>query len=127
MNRIILDTNFLLIPSEFKVDIFSELNRIVNDNYELFVFQSTLQELDKIIRDEKTRYKKAAKLALLLIKQQNLKTLPNSPNLTADDAIVKNSLESDIICTQDMELKKRLKQKKIKIITLKRKKYLDFD
>ncbi|MBW2991754.1 hypothetical protein KY345_00870 [Candidatus Woesearchaeota archaeon] len=28
MRKIILDTNFLLIPGQFKIDIFSEIRRI---------------------------------------------------------------------------------------------------
>ncbi|MEM4260211.1 MAG: DNA-binding protein [Candidatus Woesearchaeota archaeon] len=122
----ILDTNFLLIPSEFNVDIFSELKRIINENFDIFLYQSTFNELNNIIEKERNKYKKAAKIALMLIKQKNLKTLPNSLNLTVDEAIIENSIETDIVCTQDIELKKKLKQKKIRVITLKRKKYLDF-
>ena len=46
--RIILDTNFLLIPGQFKVDIFQEIGKIMGESYELCIFQPTIDELTKI-------------------------------------------------------------------------------
>ena len=42
--KIILDTNFLMIPSMFKVDIFSEIERICDFKYELCIVDKTLDE-----------------------------------------------------------------------------------
>ena len=47
MKKIMLDTNFLLIPFQFKVDIFSEIERICNFNYKLCIFEQSLEELNK--------------------------------------------------------------------------------
>jgi len=48
MRKIILDTNFLLIPAQFKVDIFSEIDRICSFTYSLFVLDKSVEELKKI-------------------------------------------------------------------------------
>ena len=45
MKKIILDTNFLLIPAQFKVDIFDEIDRIMIEKYQLFVLDKTIDEL----------------------------------------------------------------------------------
>ena len=36
MIKVILDTNFLMIPYKFRVDIFSELTRVCNFSYKLY-------------------------------------------------------------------------------------------
>src|SRR3989338_2216273 len=66
---IVLDTNFLLIPGQFKVDIFRELERIIDAPYRLVVLDATIDEL-KELRDKKGakgKDKDAAKLALKLV------------------------------------------------------------
>jgi uncharacterized protein len=121
--KILLDTNFLLIPAQFKVDIFSEIDRIVDEPYKLYILEKTIDELNKIIKEQKSRHKEAANIALKLIKQKGLNTIKNSTNYSVDDIIV-DIADDYVVATQDKELKKRLKEKNIKIITLRAKKYL---
>jgi uncharacterized protein len=128
--KIILDTNFLLIPGQFKIDIFSNMHTLLNFPYELCIFRETLGELKKIA-DGNKKDKTNAKIALELIKQKNLKSLENSSNEIStylDEIILNNVSDQDIICTQDLALKRLLKAKykKIRIITLKSKKHIDF-
>ena len=121
MKKIILDTNFLLIPSQFNVDIFAEIDRIVLEKYELYIVDKTIDELEEIInkKDQKQKDKMAAKLALQLIKAKNLKVIKTQEDLIVDDIIVK--LKGYTVATQDIGLKKRLKTQ---IITLRSKKKL---
>ena len=74
MNKIILDTNFLLIPSQFNLDIFAEIERIVPGNCELFIIDKTIDELESLIQDKRQKVKdrQAAKLGLLLIKAKKV-------------------------------------------------------
>jgi len=127
MKKILLDTNFLLIPYQFNVDIFSEIDRIMLEKYQLFVLDKTIDELKKITKDEKQKLKNrnAAKLALQLIKAKKVKILKTKQDLPVDGLIVK--LKGYIVATQDIGLKKRLKGKKTQIITLRAKKTLIFD
>ena len=126
MQKILLDTNFLLIPAQFNVDIFSEINRIMLENYQLYILDKTIDELKKIIKDkkQKQKHKRAASLALQLIKAKDLKILRTKQDLPVDDLIV--NLKGYIVATQDMGLKRRLKSKKVKIIILRAKKKLVF-
>jgi len=126
---VILDTNFLLIPGQFKVDIFNELERIIAAQYELFIYEATLGELKKIASTQ-SRDSTNAKLALKLIKQKNLKSLQNSSNEKAyiDRIILDNLAENQIICTQDTALKRQIlaKNNRVRIITLKSRQALGF-
>ena len=110
MYKIILDTNFILSCLNFKIDFISEIKRISNFNYELYIFEGTLKELEN---------KKLGKLALDIIKNKNIRVI-NSKNSYVDEDIL--SLKGDyIIATNDKALIKKLK---LPIIRIKQKKYL---
>ena len=48
MLHIILDANFIVVPFQFRVDIFREIERLVPQKRELLTLSSVLKELDKI-------------------------------------------------------------------------------
>ena len=113
IKKILLDTNFLLIPAQFKVDIFSEIDRIMLANYKLYVLDKSIDELKKIIADKKQKLKnkKAAKLALQLIKAKKVNVLKTKQDKPVDDMIA--DLKGHIIATQDIALKRRLRTEKL--------------
>jgi len=124
MRRIMLDTNFLLIPAQFKVDIFSEMHRICDFSYELLVLDKTLDELKGIVEKQKGRHKKAAKLALALLNAKKVKILRTAQEGSVDDILKKTASKEDIVATQDRELRRALRKKGISLIALRQKKYL---
>ncbi len=128
--RIILDTNFLLIPSQFHVDIFSEIRRICDFDYSLAVVPETMEELKKLASDPETSLKdrNAARMALQLLKRFKVKKLANNRKLfkRADEAIIEIASMNTYVATQDRILRQRLKGKVLGIITLRQKHYLRF-
>ena len=122
MKKIILDTNALMAIAEFKIDIFSEIKRIMQHPYELFILDKTIMELNKIIEEQKGKDKVAAKLALQLI-EGKVNLIKTDAGLV-DDLIVELADENTFVCTQDMVLKQRLKAKKIAIICMRQQQYL---
>ena len=124
MQKIILDTNFLLIPAQFKVDIFSEIHRISVFKYDICILDKTVDELNKIIDEQKGKNKSAAKLALDLIKVKKLKIIKTEEG-GVDDLLL--GQKEAIIATSDKELIKKLKSKGIKIIRLRQKQYLKLE
>ena len=123
MKRIILDTNFTMIPAQFKIDIFAEINRICNFKYKIFVLDKTIDELKKIIKEQRGKHKRNASLALQLLKAKKVSIIKTKENLLVDDILVKIAKKSDYIATQDIGLKRRLKGK-ANIITMRQKKFL---
>ncbi len=123
MKKIIIDTNFLMIPYQFGVDIFSEFYRICSFNYKLYIFEQSIGELKNITQKQSGRSKKAAQFALKLIKLKNINII-KSENKDVDSLIL-GSLDKDaIIATQDILLKKKLLKKGASVIILRQKKYL---
>ncbi len=46
--EVFLDTNFMLVPLKFKLDIFSDLNRLLDYQLELTTATPVITELKKI-------------------------------------------------------------------------------
>jgi len=124
--KIVLDTNFLLIPGQLRVDIFEEIQRISDFNYELFIFEKTEKELENILKNGNLKDKTAAKIAKSLIKIKKIGILKGNNDLYVDEQIVEFAEKNQdvIIATQDLGLKKKLKN--AKLIVLKNKTHLGF-
>jgi len=123
VKKIILDTNFLLIPIQFKVDIFTEIDKICLFKYKLFIVDKTVDELKKIIEGQKGKHKFAAKIALQLIKKKNISVIKTKEG-KVDDLILELLNKDCILATQDNLLRKKAVKKGIKTIALRSKKYL---
>lgn len=123
MRKIILDTNFLMAVFQFKIDIFSEFERVCNFNYELCIFDQSIYELNNIIKNQRGRHKRAAKMALEIIKRKKVNIIKSRPN-DVDLLILENADENTIVATQDKTLKKKLLEKGISVIILRQRKYL---
>jgi rRNA-processing protein FCF1 len=119
MKKIILDTNALMAIDEFKIDLFSEINNFCDFKYKLYVLQGSIDELNKIISDQRGKYQRAAKLALGLIKAKKVEVLSSSGDV--DDLLVNYSKKEDLVLTQDIELKKRLQKP---YLIIRQKKYV---
>ena len=126
MKKILLDTNFLLIPGQFKVDIFSEIDNLMTDAYELCTIDLVLAELKGLITKGSGKDKAAAKLGLGLLKAKNIRVLKTEKHLNTDKMIVETAKELDfVVATQDQALKRDLKENKVQIIVLRQKKHLE--
>ena len=127
--KVLIDTNFLLLPGQYKFDIFSEIEKVMNFEYKLYIVDRTLDELEKISSGgtkAKLKDRIAAKIAVELLERQKVDVL-NSKHCKGrivDDLIVELSDEDTIVCTNDKELKKELLSKGFAIIELMKKSYL---
>ena len=126
MKRIILDTNFLLVPLKFRVDIFSEIHRICDFHYKLLAYEGTIEELRKIISGQKGINKKAAQFGLKIIKLKNIEILKDTNDKDVDSMILENCDNNTIVATLDIALKKKLMEKNVPVIILRQKEYLKF-
>ena len=113
----LLDTNFLMVPAQFKVDIFSELGE-----YELVTLDRCMTELEKISKG-KGRDAAAAKIAMKMAKGRV--RIARAEGRGTDTAIVNYAKKKKCaVATNDQNLMKTLKKYGIKIIRLRQKKYL---
>ncbi len=128
--KIVLDTNFMLIPGQFRVDIFSEIVRICDFNFEIVVLDRTLGELKGIVANQKGKDKAAAILGLRLIEKKKPGIIDTKTAIfkNVDKIIIElASKEKLIVATQDQELKSQLKKLGVQVIVLRQKKYLKLE
>jgi len=93
---------------EFKLDLFSAIQQEMTIPYEIVVPDGVLDELHKIMIEQKGKYKRSAKLALSIVNAKRVKIVESEGNV--DDYLVKLSQNGQLVLTQDVELKKRLKK-----------------
>jgi len=118
--KVIIDTNALMVPVQFNVDIFGELHRLGFDHF--IVPQAVLTELDRLIVLARGQDRIAAKVGKSLAQRCELISLEGH----ADDIIV--SLAQDTgaaVLTNDIGLKKRLFELGIRVISLRQKTRLE--
>ncbi len=110
--KILLDTNFLLIPEVLHIDIFEELKRICHFPYTLFILDKTVAELQVIVGRSKGKDKRAAGVAIELIKLNNIQIIDTTMYPPEDyvDSILKQLADEYIIATQDRDIQKKCKQ-----------------
>ncbi len=114
--KVLLDTNFVLIPYKFKVDVIRELERIIPGKFDLIVTSSIISELKNLGLK--------GKFGLDFIKKNNIKIEKYPYN--GDDAILEYALKNNcILATNDKELKKKAIKKGLPIIYLRKKRILE--
>jgi rRNA-processing protein FCF1 len=124
MLTILIDTNFWLLPFEKGLDIFSQLDRLADtEPFVIGVPTPVLRELEAMALGPRSSKKMRASNAALRIIRQMLsdgraKLLEyNGP---ADGSLITLALQHNAwVLTNDRALKRRLKEKKIKVVILR--------
>jgi|SRR4030067_696826 len=117
--EVIIDTNGLMIPGQFGIDIFMELKRLGFDTY--IVPRASVRELEKISTQGRGRDRTAAKVALSLLERCSIVEKQGF----ADDVIMELAQSTeDPVLTSDIELKKRLCSKGVTIVQLRERTHL---
>ncbi len=126
--KVLLDSSFLFIPSQFKVDIFDELTRILERRFEPIVISTTYEELQTIVKTGSPKARGQATLALQIADKCRRIIVKREAKESHDDVIVR--IASKIKCcvaTNDKELRKRLRDRSIAVVYLRQKTHLAVD
>ncbi|HJH30501.1 MAG TPA: DNA-binding protein [Methanosarcinaceae archaeon] len=114
--KVIIDTNALMIPIQFNVDIFDELQRLGFD--EFVVPKAVLDELDTLVERSRGKDKMAAKVARSLANRCEIVNVTGF----ADDVILEFANDSSAaVLTNDIKLKNRLCKKNITVVYMRQK------
>jgi rRNA-processing protein FCF1 len=116
-----------MVPGEFGVDIFEEIDRIVDRDYELITSEPVKWELQNISKN-KGEEGKAAKIALMLMDKNSVEVYETS-NKTGDASIIEvaRGKEGPVIATNDKGLKKQFRERSIPVIYLRTKDHLELE
>ena len=123
--EVVIDTNFFMVPFQFNVDVITELEKIL-PSYKLTTPSFVINELKGLKRNNKGKVRLNANLALKLANSSKIeiKDISLLENETVDDALLR---VSEVLATNDIELKNRAKDKGITVAYLRQKRYIAVD
>jgi hypothetical protein len=126
--KIILDSNFLLVPAQLKIDIFEGLMNLLNQNYESIVLSTTIDELRSLTTKGSPKLRKQAEMALELAEKCGLVNVDRKRPETNDDVIIRVAKQMKcLVATNDSELKKRLRNISIPVVYVRQKSRLELE
>ncbi|ASA76836.1 MULTISPECIES: PIN domain-containing protein [Thermococcus] len=126
---VIPDTNFLLVPGQFGVDIIGELNRVLDVRFRIAVPNAVLQELEVIERKSRGKDLMAIRMAKKLVERFEVVEIGRFGERPIDDQIFDFAVKNErvIVCTNDKGLKRRLRERGIPVVYLRSKKILELE
>ena len=125
---VLLDTNFLMLPLRFGVDIQSEVGRVIEASFTLATTCTVLDELKRL----KTRVKPAEVKVIdfALASAEKIEKIDDilGPQEDVDDQLLRLA-ERDgcVVATTDTELRKRLRNRGLPVIFLRQSRFLAID
>ena len=127
--KVILDSNALFVPLQFKIDIFEELKKLLNMKFELILLSPIRRELEKLAENGSPKMQKNAFYALKMAEKCKLVELDEKiAGSSPDDAIFKVACEwKSLVFTNDGELRKRLRNINVPVIYVRQKSRLGID
>ncbi len=126
--KVILDSNALFVPFQFKIDIFEELKTLLKRNYVPILLSPVKRELGKIAEKGSPKMRKEASYALKLAEKCKLVEINIETASSPDDAIFYMAHEWKCpVFTNDGELKKRLRDISVPVIYVRQKSRLEID
>ena len=125
---VLFDTNFLMVPIRFGVDVISELDRLLEVIYHVTVLTPVIDELYQLKKDAKPSDVKEFDFALNFASR--LGTIKESlyPGEDVDRLLIRISKENLwVVATTDSVLRARLREHSIPVIYLRQSKKLALD
>ncbi len=126
--KIVLDTNFLTIPAEFGVDIFSEVKRVIERSVIFIVLQPVLTEIEyRLARPRNKAEERKFRIAMSMIDRCDVVSV-HSSDMPVDDVLIDYAHSNNaVIATCDKELKRKAKNEGIPVLYLRGRKYIALD
>ena len=136
-----IDSNFILLPFQFKIDYFNEIRAKLEGQIRFILFEQIFNELESKMKRKPnaTKFTRFYESGLSYLEQKKedydiliIKNVKND-NETTDDFLLRKlkDLRKEnqrvFIATNDSELRKKAKNLSISTIFLRQKKYLSID
>jgi rRNA-processing protein FCF1 len=126
--KVILDSNAFFIPIQFKIDIFSELENLLNRRFELILLSPVKWELELIAEKGSPKMRKNAFYALKLAEKCKYIEVDLPISTLIDDIIIEKAKEWNFpVFTNDSQLRKRLRDISVPVIYVRQKSRLEID
>ena len=121
--RVLLDTNALLIPAQFGIDLYTELLGIFGD-FEPITLEEVVDELTGLARG-RGRDAAAARVGLALARRSTIVPSGSSAESVDERILEYARQERCVVVTNDRELRKALLREGVDVVSMRRRKTLD--
>jgi len=126
--KVIFDSNFLFVPSQFQLDIFEELTNLLNQRLDPILLAPTQKELQKLAEEGSPKTRQQASLALKLAEKCRVVHVEKGLKEPHDDIIVRVAAKWKCpVATNDRELRKRLRNLRVPVIFLRQRHRLELE
>lgn len=118
----------MFIPSQFHMDIYEELAKLLNRNFESIILTPTMDELQRLAEEGSPKLRKQAALALQFARKCRLVKTSKADHELHDDVIVRVASETNsYVATNDRDLRKKLRDVGVPVIYLRQRSRLAVD
>jgi rRNA-processing protein FCF1 len=125
---VILDSNAFFVPLQLKIDVFSDLKRVLNRSFELILLSPVKRELEVLAKTGSPKMRKNASYAMKLAEKCTYIEVNAPSSALTDNIIVKIAKEWQApVFTNDRQLKKRLRDISVPVIYVRQKSRLEID
>lgn len=121
--RVLLDTNALLIPAQFGIDLYTELLGIFGD-FEPITLEEVVDELTGLARG-RGRDAAAARVGLALARRSTIVPSGSSAESVDERILEYARQEGCVVVTNDRELRKALLREGVDVVSMRRRRTLD--
>jgi len=126
--KVILDSNALFVPLQFKIDIFDSLEQLLKRSFELILLSPIKREIETLAKKSSAKMRKNALFALKLAEKCIYVEVDSPTSVPADDVIVEIAGEwKSPVFTNDRQLRKRLRDISVPVIYVRQKSRLEID
>ncbi|KAA0000775.1 MAG: hypothetical protein FE047_00790 [Thermoplasmata archaeon] len=116
MRAVVLDTNALMMPYQFGINLEKELTRLLG-MCRIIVPVTVVEEMERLA-EKGGKVGRAAQLGLSIIKKRGFRLMETENR--GDDGVIETALKMEAaIVTNDKELKKKAKELQLPIIYLR--------
>ena len=126
--KVILDSNALFVPLEFKLDVFVEVEHLLNRNVDFVLLSPVKRELEQLATKDSPKIRRQAVYALKLAEKCKYVAVDEGEKLSTDDVIVKVAKAwNSPVFTNDRQLRSKLRDISVPVIYVRQKSRLEID
>lgn len=125
----ILDTNFLTIPAQFGVDVFSETERLLKKRVEFVILDSIMAEIKSNLEKAGRVESRQFKVALDLTERCRVVEVdPQYKEFEVDDQLLEYAVAvNGVLATNDRKLRNKAIKRGVPVLLLRGRKHLELE
>ena len=126
--KVIFDSNAFFVPIEFRIDIFGEVERLLNRHVDFILLSTVKRELEVLSSKDSPKMRRQAFFALKIAEKCIYVPVEEDEKITTDDAIIKVAKAWNCpVFTNDSQLRRRLRDIRVPVIYVRQKSRLEID